>query len=133
MSDVGSAGIGVAIGAFLTGAWNWLTQRSRSETATEVAVLEQWQRLFSSALERVSALEKECAELRMLHAKDIAEMRADHTKEIEEITEIHRAGMDAMRAENKALRDTIIQNSRSTAQMLSRSPVAHPKDAPDGK
>lgn len=122
MSDVSWAGIGAAVGAFLTGLFAWLVQRSKAGTDIEVAVLAEWQKLNAALSGRVSDLEEQLAAVRRAHADEIDEMRKRH-----------RAEMAALRSLNEGLQRQIAQNSQSTAQMLSESPVTKPRDGSDGK
>jgi hypothetical protein len=120
MNDVSWAGIGAALGAFITGLFAWLVQRSRGGTDIEVAVLAEWQKLNAALSQRVSQLEEQ-----------LAEVRRAHSDEIEEIRRQHRAEMKAMRELNEGLQRQIAQNSRSTAHLIGESPVTSEKDKPD--
>jgi predicted PilT family ATPase len=120
MSDVSLAGVGAAIGAFITGLFAWLIQRNKGGTDIEVAALAEWQKLYTALSTRVSDLESELAKVRREHASEIDEMRKRH-----------RAEMRAMRVLNEGLQRQIAQNSQSTAQLLSNSPVTNPQDETD--
>jgi hypothetical protein len=120
MSDASFAGLGAAIGAFFTGIFAWLIQRNKGGTDIEVAAIAEWQKLYSALSGRVSDLESE-----------LAQVRRDHATEIEEMRKRHRSEMRAMRELNEGLQRQIAQNSQSTAQLLSNSPVTHPKDEDD--
>jgi phosphoenolpyruvate-protein kinase (PTS system EI component) len=122
MTDIGSAGIGAALGGLVTGFVAWLNQRTKSESDVEVAVLAEWQKLYNALSERVSELEKQ-----------LAKVRSDHADEIDAMRKRHRAEMTSLRELNEGLQRQIAQNSKSTAAMLSRGPVTHPKEPPDGK
>jgi len=144
MSDISLAGIGAAVGAFFTGLFAWLVQRTKGDSAAEVAAMGEWHRIYNAVSGRLAAVETECAEqkkqqaadmaeMRIEHSRELAEIRAEHSKEIDEIMEVHHSGLAAMRELNEGLMRQIAQNSQSAAQLLSDSPVTHPKDAPDGK
>lgn len=120
MSDVSFAGLGAAIGAFVAGVFAWLTQRNKSGTDIEVAVLAEWQKLNAALSGRVSALETELSEVRRAHSRELDEMRRTH-----------RAEMTAMRELNEGLQRQLAQNSQSTAMMLSKSPVTEVRDEDD--
>lgn len=107
MSEWSWAAVGAALGAFLTGLFAWLTQRSKGSTDIEVAVLAEWQKLNAALSARLTAVEKELAELRIRHAE-----------EIEELRETHRAEMTVMREQNEGLQRQIAQNSQSTAHLI---------------
>lgn len=108
MSDWSLAGIGAVIGAFLTGLFAWLTQRSKSGSDIEVAVIAEWQKLNAALASRVSALEKL-----------VSELRRDHADEIDELRKQHRTEMRALREQNEGLQRQIAQTSHSTAHLLS--------------
>jgi uncharacterized protein YlxW (UPF0749 family) len=117
MSDASFAGMGAAIGAAITGLFSWAVQRNRGGTDIEVAVLAEWQKLNAALSERVSALEKELAEVRRSYANELDRMRSRHRDE-----------MRSQRELNEGLQRQIAQNSQSAAQLLGASPVTHPKD-----
>lgn len=139
MSDVSWAGIGAAIGAFATGLFAWLTQRTKATSDVEVAVLREWQKLNGALSERLSTVEKDFAayrskmsseleDLRSRHAAEIDQMRKQHRGEIDEMRKQHREAMRAMRELNEGLQRQIAQNSKSTVALLSRSPVTKVED-----
>lgn len=63
MSEVSWVGIGGAIGAFLTGLFAWLIQRSKGGTDIEVAVLAEWQKLNGAQSEEIRRLGERCQRL----------------------------------------------------------------------
>lgn len=128
MSDISWAGVGAAIGAFLTGLFAWLVQRNKGVTDIEVAVLSEWQKLNGALSDRLGAVEREFAAYRTKMASEIEVLRTKHGTEIEEMRRQHRTEMKSLRDLNEGLQRQIAQNSHSTAQMLSGSPVTRPKD-----
>jgi methyl-accepting chemotaxis protein len=128
--DFSWAGIGVAIGAFVTGLFAWLAQRSKSGTDIEVAVLAEWQKLNGALSKRLADVEQEFADYRRRISDEFEQLRDKHAAEVNEMREGHRAEMRALRELNDGLQRQIAQNSKSTAQLLGRTPV--PKDKPDG-
>lgn len=112
MNGVGWTVVGVAIGAFITGLFGWLGQRTKSGAEIEVAVLAEWQKLNAALAERVSMLEKQLADVRRQHADEIDEMRRQH-----------RAEMSHLRELNEGLQRQIAQNSQSTAHMMGDFPT----------
>lgn len=144
MSDISWAGIGAAIGAFVTGLFAWLGQHRKSETDIEVAVLAEWQKLNGALADRLASVEKEFStyrttvsgqfeQLHLKHGTEIDEMRRSHRSEIDEMRKTHRAEMRAMRELNEGLQRQIAQNSQSTASLLGASPVVKAKDGPSDK
>lgn len=69
MSDVGLAGIGAAIGAFLTGLFAWLVQRSKGGTDIEVKVMDQWEKLNGSLAAENKRLGERCQRLEEAEGK----------------------------------------------------------------
>jgi hypothetical protein len=137
-NDFGWAAVGAFIGALVTGLFGWLVQRSKSETDHEVAILAEWSKLNKGLADRLSEVERECAEMRKDHAAEIESVRRDHAIEIESIRRDHAREMEDMRKKhrtemrgqrelNEGLQRMIAQNSQSAAQLLSDSPVTQPK------
>lgn len=129
MSDISWAAIGAAIGAIVTGFFAWLVQQSKGEVDRDVAVITQWEKLTSALSARISAIEKELADVRSNHATEIEEIRRAHSAEIEEMRRTHRAEMRALRDLNQGLQRQIAQNSSSTAHLMGDLP----KDDGNGK
>lgn len=146
-NDVGMGAIvGGAIVALIGGLFAWLGQRVRGRTdrevaeaaaqsAIEVAVMAEWKKLNDALSKRVTDLEEELATVRRDHSAEIEEIRRKHSAEIEEIRNKHRTEMRAMREQNDELRKhndalqrIILQNSQSTAQLISESPVTKGDD-----
>ena len=107
MNDYGWTAIGAMIGSIITGLFTWLAQRSKGASSIEVAVLGEWQKLNAALSDRVSALEKELAEVRRAHAAELEEMRREH-----------RAELSALHRLNEGLQRQIAQNSHSTASLI---------------
>jgi hypothetical protein len=127
-NDFGWAAVGAFIGALVTGLFGWLVQRSKSETDHEVAVLAEWSKLNTGLSNRLTEVERDCAQMRKDHATEIENIRRDHAAEMEEMRKKHRVEMRTMRELNEGLQRMIAQNSQSAAQLLSDSPVTQPKD-----
>lgn len=120
MNDVSWAGVGAALGAFITGLFAWLVQRSRGGTDIEVAVLAEWQKLNSALSSRVSDLEQQLADVRRAHSDEMEEMRRKH-----------RAEMRVLRELNDGLQRQIAQNSRSAAHLIGETPVTRERKEDD--
>jgi formiminotetrahydrofolate cyclodeaminase len=130
---VGAIGafIGVAATALISGVFNLLGKRQEGETDQSVAVLAEWSKLNKGLADRLGAVEKEFSDYRQQVARDMDKMRDDCRRENEEMRAKHRAEMRAMRELNEGLQRMIAQNSQSTANLLSDSPVTRPKDDGD--
>lgn len=133
MSDISVAGIGAAIGAFITGLFAWLIQRAKGNTdqeiaaaaskaAIEVAVMAEWQKLNTALAQRISDLEAELAQVRRDCANEMEEMRAKHNAE-----------MKVLRDLNEGLQRMIAQNSQSSAILIGKSPVVGSQSKDNGK
>lgn len=111
-----------AVGALVTGLFAYIVQKSRGGTDIEVAVLAEWQKLNAALSDRLAAVEAQ-----------FADYRTKMAGEIEALHKSHRAEMRALRAQNDGLQRIILQNSQSSAQLISESPVTHPKDDDDAE
>lgn len=71
MSDVSWgalwASIGALFGTFFTGLFAWMSQRGKSESDRDIAVIAQWEKLTKALSERVTVLEAELAEVRRMN------------------------------------------------------------------
>lgn len=125
------------IAAVVSGLFVWLTQRLRGQTDETVAVLGQWERLLdahkqaaaaeiAALKERLTAVEKELAEVRDQASKDMAALRQQHSREIDEMRTKHRAEMKELRENNAGLQRMIAQNSQSMAYRMGRDEASEP-------
>lgn len=118
MNDLGWAAVGGAIGAFFTGLFAWLAQRTQGASSIEVAVLSEWQKLNAALSDRLSAVEQEFAKYRIDMSREMALRDRQHAEELREIREKHRSEMRALRELNEGLQRQIAQNSQSGANLL---------------
>jgi predicted nucleic acid-binding Zn-ribbon protein len=134
---MGDGPVWAVVGAMIAGVFTIAVQKLRGQTTETVAVMEQWKDLLDAhkqtseaeirALkERLSALEKELADVRDQASKDMAELRRKHADEIDEMRKKHRDEMRTMRELNDGLQRMIAQNSQSTAQLIGDTPVSDP-------
>lgn len=148
-NDLGWGAIGIVVGAVVTGFFTWLSAKSKGTTDQSIAVLEQWSELNKGISDRLATVEREFADYRQQMAKDVEQLRTDHAAEIEKIRREHSAEIEEMRKKhrtemrtlrdqndelrrhNEGLQRMIAQNSQSNAQLLSESPVTHPRDHGD--
>lgn len=99
MSGEALVALGGIIGGILTAVFAWLTGRDRGKVDESATVLNEWQKLIKAHQDQIGHMVAEIADLRNRLAK--AE-----------------ATIVKLQDENRALRDQLLQHSKSTAMLI---------------
>jgi hypothetical protein len=85
------------------------------------AITRAQQTQIDSLTARLTAVENELSQVKKRHAEEITDLIAKHADEMRTIKDDALESVRARDAEIKGLRDSIIQNSRSTVTMIGRT------------
>lgn len=123
----GWAGLSGWVAAVVTPSLMWLAARRKTDVDESAVILGKWKELVEAHETSIKRLTEDFERDRQRSIDEIKSLREEASGLRVRIRDLEAAGrekdgqIDALKAEVRGLRDSIIQNSRSSAQLIGKS------------